>query len=130
LTGTLSAKPLSGPEEFVEFKADSFRISSPAEHKLRGIPLPLELQIFHKAGNDGGHTLIRDVAALSFIFREGRENKFLQALIETKKVDLTTLFAKDTIKNYVAYEGSLTTPPCTENVTWFVFGESLEASKA
>jgi carbonic anhydrase len=31
---------------------------------------------------------------------------------------------------YYRYEGSLTTPPCSETVDWFVFAEKLEVAEA
>ena len=33
-------------------------------------------------------------------------------------------------RRHFQYEGSLTTPPCTEGVRWYVFAEGIEASPA
>lgn len=32
--------------------------------------------------------------------------------------------------HYYSYEGSLTTPPCTENVHWFMLADFVKLSKA
>ncbi|MBT5868286.1 MAG: carbonic anhydrase family protein [Nitrospinaceae bacterium] len=42
-------------------------------------------------------------------------------------INASNLLPQD--KEYVHYLGSLTTPPCSENVSWFVLDKALEASK-
>jgi carbonic anhydrase len=129
LEGKLSAKLLSSDDELVEFTASRLRVTSPAEHMLRGIQYDVEVQIYHHAEPSQSIAQNRSVAALSVIFREGQQSDFLQKLIVDKSVDLSLVFDKPEIRNYVMYEGSLTVPPCTENVNWFVYGEVLEASR-
>lgn len=43
------------------------------------------------------------------------------------KIDLGKYFNDK--KNYVTYIGSLTSPPCTQGVQWFIFLEKLKATK-
>ncbi len=38
-------------------------------------------------------------------------------------------FKKDDTKSYWTYQGSLTTPPCTQCVEWIVFKNPIEISK-
>ena len=42
------------------------------------------------------------------------------------EVNPTGLLPRDT--SYYTYSGSLTAPPCTEGVTWFVLKSSMEIS--
>ncbi|KAL8452605.1 hypothetical protein Emag_002280 [Eimeria magna] len=45
-----------------------------------------------------------------------------------EEIDLRMLLSQDAMM--IAYEGSLTTPPCTENVHWYVVRKPLPASAA
>jgi hypothetical protein len=76
LNGKLEAKILSRLDgDPLTFTADYLRVVCPVEHKLRNIFYELEVQIYHKLITEDGP--MRDVAALSVIFREGAENEFL-----------------------------------------------------
>ncbi|XP_035296568.1 carbonic anhydrase 6 isoform X2 [Cricetulus griseus] len=44
-------------------------------------------------------------------------------------IKIQDLFPGD-IRYYFTYNGSLTTPPCTENVKWFLFRDTVKLSKA
>jgi len=54
---------------------------------------------------------------------EGPEQDF-----DNVQVDVTGLLPQD--RGYYTFTGSLTTPPCTENVTWFVLKTPTRISKA
>ena len=91
-----------------------FEFHAPSEHALNGKTYPLELQLLHK--NQSG-----DV---------GEPNQAIQNLWESfpamedssmpifSPVNINQLLPDN--KTYWRYRGSLTTPPCTEGVTWAV----------
>ena len=35
-------------------------------------------------------------------------------------IDINTNFERKTVKDFYAYQGSTTIPPCTENIDWFI----------
>ncbi|MGL2820671.1 carbonic anhydrase family protein, partial [Helicobacter pylori] len=66
-------------------------------------------------------------------FEEGKENPNLNPILEGiqkkqgfKEVALDAFLPKSI--NYYHFNGSLTAPPCTEGVAWFVIEEPLEVS--
>jgi len=73
------------------------------------------------------------------MFKAGEKNAAIQKLIKmpthiTQKNSLCqeNLKAKDLLPKNTAYyrfNGSLTTPPCSEGVRWFVLKEPIEISK-
>lgn len=104
---------------------------SPSETQIEGKNFPMEMHIVHQ--DKQGNTLV--IAAL---FEEGKENPSLHKIIESmpQKVNQSKPFGTLNINNilpkqsgYYAFDGSLTTPPCNENVQWVVFVNPIQISK-
>lgn len=113
-----------------ELKSIHFRTSS--EHSLSGNILPMEVQYLHR--NEQGQT-----AMVSFFAIEGQEHKMISALLpflpnkKGQSVELNKLFDPISLLpkkfHHYSYKGSLTTPPCTENVKWFVLNTPVSFSR-
>ena len=107
---------------------------SPSEHTLNGERFPMELHLVHVDAFD-------HLAVVGIPIRTGRESKLFKDVFEhmptkagehyiPKKgaLDLKNILPKDL--DFLHYLGSLTTPPCTENVQWLVMETPLEMSKS
>lgn len=127
IVGDMTAVTVDGDGPFV-YASEQIHFHSPSEHTLEGEHFDLEMQIKHKLGvNESyGH----NQAVLSVLFKVGEPNLFLDSIVQEKfTVDLDLLFETDTIEDYYTYWGSLTTPPCTEKVNWYVWNQVQEASE-
>lgn len=107
---------------------------SPSEHQVNGKHHSLEAHFVH-ANTDG------QLAVVGVLFNEGEANSLISKLWEfmpgeagaVKKVDGVTVNAGDLLPDslaYYHYRGSLTTPPCSEAVRWFVLKSPQTVSKA
>lgn len=115
----------------VKYDLLQFHFHHPSEHLLAGKPFDLECHFVHKSGTG-------DLAVVGVFFKPGAKNASLQAIFDampTKEgpetrakgsIDPGALFPKSS--GYFRYMGSLTTPPCSEGLTWTVFREPVEAS--
>ena len=102
---------------------------TPSEHAINGERYPLVAHFVH-ATRDG------TLGVLGVMFEEGDANEGLQQIIDaipsgndTKlTVDMGAMVPAEL--DVYRYMGSLTTPPCSENVNWHVVEDVLEASPA
>jgi carbonic anhydrase len=80
-----------------------------------------------------------NLAVIGVLYKIGRPNQFLQALltaglppkstsspVTVERLDLKQAFPD--LSSYYTYLGSLTTPPCSETVTWIVLKQWAEMS--
>lgn len=116
---------------------------TPSEHLIDGITFPMEMHIVNIMPNEDKNATPQYLV-IGVLFKEGKENKFISEFLnsipkeekETKElqtgsVKLADLFGEipTNIKgNYYHYKGSLTTPPYTESVRWYISKHIFEAS--
>lgn len=146
---TLQVTPKNG-KRFITvdgntFSLKQFHFHTPSEHHINGEYFPLEMHIVHESTDN---TTDKKLAVLGILFDVGKSPRATRALrslssltpsitsagksvnIESQKLDLAPLIKSIDIKSLVSYSGSLTTPPCTEGVTWLVYQKPMEIDTA
>lgn len=121
---------------------------TPSEHTIEGKRFPLELQILHEAKSKGDYG---KKVILSFLFtgKPAVYNKFIDDLdffnlpnpFDKKRKLYNKLLVPDILTNsgeqsmsflrpfsFYTYQGSLTYPPCVENVIHYVSADPIPAS--
>lgn len=115
----------------VDYKILQFHFHTPAEEKIDGKGFPFNAHLVHKSA-DG------KLAVIGILFNEGSENKSIKDIFanlpaKEGKVALKTNFdAASMLPSslaYYNYAGSLTTPPCSEGVSFYILKTPVELSK-
>lgn len=105
----------------------------PSEHLLAGKAFDLECHLVHRSSAGA-------LAVVGVFIRPGAENTAMKAFFDSMPdkagpelkasgtLDVAAILPKS--GGYFRYMGSLTTPPCSEGLTWTVYKEPIEASAA
>lgn len=118
--------------EGVPYELKQFHFHTPSENHIDGKSYPMEAHFVH-ASAEG------KLAVIGVVFEEGDENPTLGKIIGTFPLETNQekelVVAKEYVevmmpsdKAYYQFMGSLTTPPCSEEVKWFVLKTPQTAS--
>ncbi|ELT98446.1 hypothetical protein CAPTEDRAFT_225271 [Capitella teleta] len=113
---TVRGKAYSAELHLVHWNSDAYNTFEEAQEKDDGL---LVVAIFIQCCNSSNQGLEYLVQFLTDIPYKG------QATELSSEFDLNHLLPVDTSKYWV-YEGSMTTPPCHESVTWLIFYDPLK----
>jgi carbonic anhydrase len=114
------------------FELVEFHFHKPSEEKVNGKGHEMSAHLVHKGSNG-------KLAVVAVFLDQGNENEVIktlwknlpvtkgkEVLVDSAQINALQLLPKN--KDYYRYEGSLTTPPCTENVTWLVLKTPTQVS--
>ena len=112
--------------EGVAYKLVQFHIHGKSEEMINGKRYDLVAHMVHKS--ESGNLLV-----IAVLFKQGKKSHpMIQTVLDSvdKTVDINpaVLLPKKS-DHYYEFMGSLTTPPCSENVKWIVMKEVQSASK-
>jgi carbonic anhydrase len=113
-----------------EWNLVQFHFHTPSEHAIEGERWPMEVHFVH-ARDDGR------LAVIGVMMEEGASNDLFSAImdaapsepgdVEVGAADATAFIPAD--NDFYRYQGSLTTPPCSEVVLWTVMEEPITVSE-
>jgi carbonic anhydrase len=114
------------------FELVQFHFHAPSEHTIDGVHAPLEAHFVHKSAAG-------EFAAVGILIKAGEHNKVIAPIIAAlpsspndprhlDNLDLPMNNLRPLPGSYYRYDGSLTTPPCSEGVQWIVIADYYEIS--
>ncbi len=133
---TIQVSLASGGElnlDGVPYKLLQFHFHAPSEEKINGKAYSMVAHLVHQ--NAEGK-----LAVVAVLLKEGKANAALGPVFEnlpqtegarkTLGADLNAADLLPAGRGYFKFVGSLTTPPCSEDVRWQVLKQPVEVSKA
>lgn len=114
------------------FRLEQFHFHRPSEEMIDGKQFEMVVHLVHKDG-DGR------LAVVAVLVEAGARQPVIQTVLNNlplekgeevqvaSNLDLSKLLPDD--RRYFTYMGSLTTPPCTEDVLWIVMKQPVQATE-
>ncbi|TCL83096.1 MULTISPECIES: carbonic anhydrase family protein [unclassified Rathayibacter] len=113
------------------YELAQMHVHTPSEHTVDGVAADAEFHFVHQS--ETGERLVAGVLAV-----EGAESSAYDAFAENAakasgtdadpEIDVDVAAMLPATLDHYAYEGSLTTPPCSEGVQWIVLSTPIELS--
>jgi carbonic anhydrase len=110
-----------------------FHFHTPSEHTINNKASAMELHLVHRS--EAGK-----LAVIAVMLSKGKSNSLIEEIWQnipdvgkTNAVSDRMINAADLLpsnQDYVSYDGSLTTPPCSEGVKWNIFVNPITISEA
>jgi carbonic anhydrase len=111
-----------------------FHFHHPSEEEISGKQSPMVAHLVHKDSQG-------KLAVVAVLIEQGDPNPLINALwdnlpprknkeVESDSVEVNAADLLPSNHNYYTFDGSLTTPPCTEGVSWYVLETPVSFSKA
>lgn len=115
-----------------QYALQQFHFHRPSEERINGKAYDMSLHLVHS--DEQGN-----LAVVSVLIERGADNPLVHELwsdlpkekeheeqLDNVQINAKALLPSDL--GYYTFPGSLTTPPCTENVTWFVLEKPVTVS--
>jgi len=119
------------PSTNTGYELKQFHFHSPSEHTVDGKSFAMEIHFVH-ADEQGA------LAVVGVLIEEGKDHPVLKKLwsfmpehpgeTNEQPIGIEDTALLPPTRDYFAYGGSLTTPPCSEGVKWIVLKTPVEAS--
>lgn len=121
----------AGTEIFGDyFRFKHMDIRAPSEHRVYNLPYSMEWQLYHESVS--GKKIV-----VSLLFEKGDHNSLIDDMLtklprkegtfsDSFEFDLEGLLP--TVKTYFYYQGSLTYPPCTSDLDWYILTRPISIS--
>jgi len=117
-----------------KYALKQFHFHRPSEERINGKGYEMVVHLVH-ADDEGNLAVVavllqqgKDNALLHELWNDLPEEKEKEEVLNNVKIDAAGLLPTD--RGYYTFPGSLTTPPCSENVTWFVLKHLVTISSA
>jgi carbonic anhydrase len=116
-----------------QYALKQFHFHHPSEEKIAGKSHAMVVHLVH-ADQDG------NLAVVAVLLDQGEDNSLIhelwndlpkkkekEDLLDTVRINAADLLPSN--RDYYTFAGSLTTPPCSENVTWFVLKQPVTVTR-